>query len=246
MSRKSLPEACFEILEREIKLQRISGFEDLERVKLLNGDDGGGLKIYTGDKINRVVLVDFKLGEGVPVPHHDNRLTVGAEIFQVAPDFSCKLPIWGINSVIMKDGTYYFDSDFSFGFDLVEDYGFTMKYLEPFQEVYRKFSRHPDLQIVPLADLTTWVRTYISPVFISAIATVDKLQPVYDLAAELIKLWVRMHADAQPQDESFREKQRRRIQAQYAGMKNTDRMGKILLGAFGGETFGKFFKAMSS
>jgi hypothetical protein len=246
MSQTSLTETCFELVGRDIAFQKISGFEDLERVNLLSGGEGGGIKLYKADKISRAVLVDFKLGDGVPVPHHENRLTIGAEVFQLAPDFTYKLPIWGINSVIMKDGTYYFDSDFSFGFDLVEDYYFTMKYLEPFQEVYRKFSRHPDLQIVPLSDLTTWVRTYISPVFISAIATVDKLQPVYDLAEELIKLWVRMHADAGPQGDDFKEKQRRRIQAQYAGMKNTDRMGKILLGAFGGETFGKFFKAMSS
>jgi hypothetical protein len=43
VSNKSLPEACFEILSHEIKLQRIPGFEDLERVKLLSGGDGGGL-----------------------------------------------------------------------------------------------------------------------------------------------------------------------------------------------------------
>lgn len=246
MSKKSLPEVCFELLSREISLQRVPGFDNIEQVRLLNGENGGGIKIYNADKINRVVLVDFNLGEGVPIPHHENRPSTGAEIFQIAPDFRYKLPIWGINSVIMKDGTYYFDTDFSFGFDLVMDYEFTMKYLEPFNEVFKKFCTHPDMTIVPLGEMTTWVRTYISPVFITAITKQEKVQAVYDLASELIKLWVRMYKEAEQQDNVFKEKQQQRIQAQYAGMKNTDRMGKILLGAFGKETFNKFFKAMSS
>ncbi|MEI6127938.1 MAG: hypothetical protein WCQ99_15430 [Pseudomonadota bacterium] len=246
MNKGSLPEVCFELLSREIALQRVPGFDDIEQVKLLSGENGGGIKIYRAANINRVVLVDFKLGEGVPIPHHENRLSVGAEIFQIAPDLSYKLPLWGINSVIMKDGTYYFDTDFSFGFDLVMDYEFTMKYLEPFNEVYKRFSTHPDLTIVPSGEMTTWVRTYISPVFITAIARREKVQAVYDLAAELIKLWVSMYKEAGQQDAAFKKKQEQRIQAQYAGMKNTDRMGKILLGAFGRETFNTFFKAMSS
>ncbi len=245
MSRKSLPEACFEILTQKIELSRIPGFEDLEQVKLLNGDAGGGLKIYTGDKINRVVMVDFKLGEGVPIPHHENRPSVGAEIFQIAPDFNYKLPIFGINSVIMKDGTYYFDTDFSFGFDLVRDYDFVAKYIEPIQDMYTKFSLHPDFKIIPLSEMTTWVRTYISPLFITAITTVDKVQTVFDLASEYINLWAKMHTEAAPVTGDFKELQQSRIQAQYAGMKNTDRMGKVLLNAFGKETFSKFFKAMS-
>ena len=53
-----------------------------------------------------------------------------------------------------------------------------------------------------------------------------------------------MYREAEPVDEAFTRSQQERLQAQYAGMKNTDRMGKILLGAYGQETFGKFFKAM--
>jgi hypothetical protein len=245
MSRKSLPDACFEILSQKLNLARIPGFDDLEQVKLLSGEDGGGLKTYTGDKINRVVMVDFKLGEGVPVPHHENRPSVGAEIFQIRPDFTYKLPVFGINSVIMKDGTYYFDTDFSFGFDLVRDYDFVAKYIEPIQDLYAKFSLHPDFKIIPLSEMTTWVRTYISPLFITAITTVDKVQTVFDLASEYINLWAKMHQDAAPVAGDFKEQQQSRIQAQYAGMKNTDRMGKVLLSAFGKETFSKFFKAMS-
>lgn len=245
MSRTSLPEVCFELLSREIPLQRVSGFEDIEQVKLLSGENGGGIKIYKGDHIDRVALVDFKLGQGVPVPHHENRLSTGAEIFQIAPDFSYKLPVWGINSVIMKDGMYYFDTDFSFGVDLVMEYELTMKYLEPFNEVYKKFNLHPAFKIVPLAEMTTWVRTYISPVFITAITTLDKVQTVYDLAAEYIKLWTRMYRDAQ-KDTTLKQYQQQRLQAQYSGMKSTDRMGKVLLEAFGKDTFSKFFKAMAS
>ena len=186
MSTQTLPGFCFEELSRSIPLKRIAGLEEIEKVKLLSGEDGGGISMYAGDdKIRRVACVDFRLGRGVPVPHHENRPSVGAEIFQIAPTFSYKLPIWGINSVIMKDGTYYFDTDLSFGFDLVRDYAFAMKYLEPFQEVYKKFSTHPDLKIVPLADLTTWVRTYISPVFITAITTTGKLDAVLSLPRNL-------------------------------------------------------------
>lgn len=246
MGNKSLTEVCFELLSREIPLHRVSGFDDIENVKLLSGKDGGGIKVYKGEKISRVTLVDFKLGEGVPVPHHENRPALGAEVFQIAPDFAYKLPIWGINSVIMKDGTYYFDTDFSFGFDLVADYEFTMKCLDPFNDVYKKFSTHPGLKIVPLSDMTTWVRTYISPVFIAALASTENLTPVHDLVSELIKLWVRMHRDAEKGDDAFKQSQQKRIQSQYVGMKNTDRMGKIILGVYGHETFSKFFKAMTS
>jgi len=76
-----------------------------------------------------VTLVDLRFGAGIPVPHHDNKLSVGSEVFQILPDLKYKLPIWGINSIVMKDGTYHFDTDFTFGFDLVMDYQFTMKYL---------------------------------------------------------------------------------------------------------------------
>ena len=80
--------------------------------------------------------------------------------------------------------------------------------------------------------MTTWVRTYISPLFITAITTVEKVQTVFDLASEYIKLWVRMYREAAPVTEEFKELQQSRIKAQYAGMKNTDRMGKVLLSAF--------------
>ncbi len=111
--------------------------------------------------------------------------------------------------------------------------------------MYTKFSLHPDFKIIPLSEMTTWVRTYISPLFITAITTVDKVQTVFDLASEYINLWAKMHTDAAPVNGDFKELQQSRIQAQYAGMKNTDRMGKVLLNAFGKETFSKFFKAMS-
>jgi len=245
MGKTSLPGVCFDLLSREIPLQKIMGLDDLERLRLLDGQEGGGIKLYSGDRIERVALVDFRLGAGVPIPHHENRLSIGAEIFQIVPDFSCKLPLWGINSVIMQDGTYYFDTDFSFGVDLVQEYDLVIKYLEPFDAIYKKFCRHPDLQVVPLADMTTWVRTYISPVFITATTTVERRQAVYDLAAEYIKLWVRMYRDVQP-DPALKKPQQQRLQAQYAGMKSTDRMGKVLLKAYGKETFNKFFKAMAS
>lgn len=245
MTVKSLPQACFDILAEEMKLERVSGFEDIENVKLLSGEDGGGIKIFTGEKINRVSLVDFKLGEGVPVPHHENRPSVGAEIFQIAPDLGYKLPFWGINSVIMKDGTYYFDTDMTFGFDLVQDFEFTMKYLDPFDKIYKKFCAHPDFKIIPLSEMTTWVRTYISPVFITAVTDISRMQTVFDLAGELITLWMTMYKDAQKVDDAFKQAQQKRIQSQYAGMKNTDRMGRILMEVFGREMFGKFFKALS-
>jgi len=245
MQQKSLPQVCLELLSREIPLQRVSGLDDLEKVQLISGEDGGGIKLYTGDKIKRVALVEFRFGRGVPIPHHENRLATGAEIFSITPDLSYKLPVWGINSVIMKDGTYYFDTDFSFGVDLVREYDFVMRYLEPWDTVYKKFSRHPDLHIVPLADMTTWVRTYISPLFLTAITTTEKVKTVYDLAGEYIQLWLQMYRDATP-DPGLQEYQQQRLHAQYAGMKNTDRMGKVILEAFGKETFARFFKAMAS
>lgn len=245
MATKSLTEVCFELLSKEVKLERISGFEDLENVKLLNGEEGGGIKIYRGDRIDKVTLVDFRFKSGAPIPHYDNAIAVGAEVFQILPDLSCKVPIWGINSIILKNGEYHFDTDFSFGFDLVMDYEFTMKYLEPFNEVYKKFCRHPDLKRVTLDNTTTWVRTYISPVFIIAETTVDKVDTVYDLCAEFIRLWVRIWKEAEKRDEAFKQTQKRRIFSQYAGMKDTDRMGKVLKQIYGEETFIKFFRAMA-
>jgi hypothetical protein len=245
MGTKSLPEVCFELLSQEVRLERIPGFEDLEQVKLANGEKGGGIKIYKGDRIDKVTLVDFQFKSGVPIPHYDNAIGVGAEVFQILPDFSYKVPIWGINSIIFKDGNYYFDTDFSFGFDLVMDYEFTMKYLNPFNEVYKKFSGHPNFKRVTLDETTTWVRTYISPVFIIAETTVDKVDTVYELCAEFIKLWVKIWREAEKSDEAFKQSQKKRIFSQYAGMKNTDRMGKVLKQIYGEETFMKFFKAMA-
>ncbi|MBW2554828.1 MAG: hypothetical protein JRE20_11975 [Deltaproteobacteria bacterium] len=245
MTMQTLPEFCFEVLSKEVKLERMAGFENIENVKLASGEPGGGIKIYQGEDI-KVSLVDFKLGKGVPIPHHENRLGVGAEIFQIAPDFIYKVPNWGINSIIMKDGTYYFDQDFSFGFDLVMDYEYAMKHLEPFTETYKKFFKNPTFTIVPLVDLTTWVRVYVSPVFFSALTTTDNLKEVYDLAAEYIKLWISLFRAAEKRDEAFKEAQQKRLQAQYAGMQQSDRMGKIILQVYGKETFSKFMKAMVS
>ena len=149
MQEKSLTEFCFETLSKEVNLQRVSGLDDVAKVKLLSGEDGGGIRVYKGDeKIDKVTLVDLKYGDGIPIPHHDNALSTGSEIFQILPDLTYKLPIWGINSVVMKDGSYYFDTDFTFGFDLVTDYEFTIKYLNPFNEVYKKFWNHKDFKRV--------------------------------------------------------------------------------------------------
>ena len=88
----TLTETWYEVFNREIELQRVSGLEDIASDKLLNGEDGGGIRVYKGDKNVEVTLVDFELGEGVPVPHHDNRLCVGVEIFQISPDLIYKVP----------------------------------------------------------------------------------------------------------------------------------------------------------
>ena len=244
MKDKSLTKFCFETLSREVNLQRVPGLDDIESVKLLSGEDGGGIKIYKGEKIDKVTLVDFKFGDGVPIPHYGNEISVGAEIFQILPDLYCKLPIWGINSVIMKDSTYHFDTDFTFGFDLVMDYGFAMKYLDPFNEVYKKFWNHKDFQRVFLDETTTWVRTYISPVFVMVKTRIEKMAVVHELCSEFIKCWVKMCKDAEKKDDAFKQSQLTRIKSQYAGMQQTDRMGKVILGAYGRETFSKFFKAM--
>jgi hypothetical protein len=245
MVKTILTEACFEAFTREIDLQRVTGLDDVASVKLLNGEDGGGIRVYQGDKNVKVTLVDFKLGEGVPVPHHDNRLCVGAEVFQISPDLTYKLPTWGINSVIMKDGYYYFDTDFSFGYDLVMDYDFVMKYIAPFNETYQKFTHNSSFKMVTFYESTPWVRTYISPLFFSAIAKTDSLDAVYDLATELIRLWVTMFRDAEQGDQTLKESQSERLKAKNAGSKNSDRMGKVLFEAYGKETFTKFFKAMT-
>jgi len=244
MSEKSLTEFCFETLSRGINLQRVPSLDDIERIKLPSGEEGGGIKIYKGEKIDKVTLVDFKFGEGVPIPHHGNALSVGAEIFQILPDLSYKLPIWGINSVIMNDGTYHFDTDFTFGFDLVMDYEFTMKYLDPFNEVYKKFWNHKDFQRVFLDETTTWVRTYISPVFVMVKTRIEKISVVHELCSEFIKCWLAMYKEAEKRDEDFKQIQLKRIKSQYVGMQQTDRMGKVILGVYGEETFSKFFKAM--
>jgi hypothetical protein len=227
-----------------LDLQRVPGFEDIENVKLASGVEGGGIKLYKGEKINKVTLVDFKFEEGAPIPYEEDQIGIGAELFQIIPDFSYKIPVWGINSVIMKDGTYTFDTDFSFGFDLVMDYEFTMKYLEPFSEIYKKFTSHKDLTRVFLDTTTTWVRAYISPAFIIAKTRIENADTVYDLCSELIKVWVKIWKEAEKKDDDFKQSQQRRIQSQYAGMKDSDRMAKVLQDIYGRETFSKFFKAM--
>jgi hypothetical protein len=243
METKSLSEFCLELLSKEVRLQKTSGFDDIEHVKLLTGEDGGGIKIYGGERIEKVTLVDFKFGQGVPIPSQGNRIGIGSELFQIIPDFSYKIPIWGINTVIMQDGTYTFDTDFSFGFDLVMDYEFTMKYLEPFNEVYKKYCGHKDFKRVFLDETTTWVRAYISPAFIIAETTGDKRETVYELCSEFIKLWVKIYREADRKDETFKENQKKRIHSQYYGMKDTDRVAQVILKIFGQETFSRFFKA---
>ena len=242
---KTLPEFCLEVLSQEISLKRVPGFEDIESVQLASGEAGGGIKIFRGEDI-KVSLVDFRLGQGIPIPHHENRLGVGAEFFQITPDFIYKVPNWGMNSIIMKDGIYYFDQDLSFGIDLVMDYEYTMKHLEPFTETYKKFFSNPAFKVVPLIDLTTWVRTHVSPVFFAALTTTENLQAVYDLAAEYIKLWISIFRTAEKKDEAFKQAQMKRIQSQYAGMQQSDRMGKIILQAYGEETFKKFLRALAA
>jgi hypothetical protein len=245
VKKTALTEVCFKKLSKEMNLQRVPGFEDIESVKLASGEEGGGIKVYKGEKIDKLVLVDFKFEKGVPIPSYENRTGIGAELFVIIPDFSYKMPMWGINSVILKDGTYTFDTDFSFGFDLVMDYEFTMKYLDPFNEIYKKFSNHKDLKRVFLDKTTTWVRTYISPVFIIAETRVEKVDTVYELCSEFIKLWIKICKEAEKKDQAFRESQQKRINSQNAGMKDTDRIGKVLFELYGKETFSKFFKVVT-
>ena len=244
MTNQSLPEFCLATLAKEVDLERTPGFEEIEKVKLSSGEDGGGIKLYRGPKIDKVTVVDFTFGSGIPDPFHKNEIALGAELFQIIPDLSYQIPVWGINTVITKSGLYSFDTDFSFGFDLVQDYPFAMKYLEPFNETYKRFSNHKDLKRVTLDETTTWVRTYISPIFIIAESNVDKKEPVYELAAEFIKLWAKIYREAEKKDQTFKDNQQQRLKSQYAGMKDTDRMAKTLMEIFGQETFMKFFKAM--
>ena len=213
------------------------------QVKLLSGEDGGGIRVYRGDRIDKVTLVDLTFGDGIPVPHHDNKLSVGSEVFQILPDLTYKVPIWGINSIVMKDGTYHFDTDFTFGFDLVTDYQFTMKYLEPFSAAYKKFWTHKDFERVNLDDFTTWVRTYISPVFVMVRTRVECVSTVYELCAEFIKCWLAMYREAEKRDEEFKQEQLKRIKAQYGGHAADRPDGQGHHECLWPETFAKFFKA---
>ncbi len=244
MRNTSLTEFCLETLSKNISLTRVPGLDDLAEVKLLTGEDGGGIKVFRGKHIDKVTLVDLHFGDGIRVPHHDNRLSVQAEIFQILPDLTFKMPIWGINSIVMKDGSYYFDTDFTFGFDLVMEYDFTMKYLDPFNEIYKKYCNHKDFNRVFLDQTTTWVRSYISPLFVMVTTRIENVSTVYGLCEELIKCWLTIYRNAEKKDEAFKVTQLKRIKAQYAGMQQTDRMGKVILRAYGEETFSKFFKAM--
>lgn len=245
MQEKSLTEFCFETLLKEVNLYRVEGLDDVANVKLLSGGDGGGIKVYKGEeKIDKVTLVNLSYGNGIPIPHHNNELSTGSEIFQILPDLTYKIPIWGINSVVMKDGNYHFDTDFTFGFDLVMDYEFTMTYLDPFHDRYKRFLNHKDFIRVHLDETTTWVRTYISPVFVMVKTKVDKVATVYELCAEFIKCWLTIYREAEKRDEAFKQQQLNRIKCQYAGMQETDRMGKIIMDAYGQKTFSKLMKAM--
>ena len=246
MNKISVPQTCFDLLSREVALERVAGFEGLEHLKLANGEDGGSIQIYKGEGIEKVTLVDLEFNRGgVPFPHLKNELALGAQLFQITPDFSYKIPIWGINGHIMKNGDFPFDTDLSFGFDLVADYEFTMEYLEPFNDVYKKYWNHPDFKRVHLDDTTTWVRSYISPVFVMVETTLDKANTIYDLCSEFIKLWVRIWKEAERKDEAFEEAQERRILSQYSGMQSTDRTAIMLKEIYGEETFSEFFKAMT-
>ena len=244
MNKTSLTSICLEMLSKEIKLQRIPGFEDIESVKLASGADGGGISLYNGEKIGKVTVADFSYGNGVPITHRQDRIGMTAELFQIMPDFSYKLPVWGIDSVLFEDVTYWFDTDFFFGFDLVNDYDFVMKYLDPFNEVYKKFLNNKDIKILSMAEVTTWVRTHISPCYIIAELPLAKVDAVYELASELIKLWMRMYNDAERQDESFKKSQIKRITSMYGKMKNEERMADIFREVYGKETFAQLFKAI--
>ena len=244
MKKTSLTNVCLEILSKEINLQRIPGFEDIESVKLASGADGGGISLYNGEKIGKVTVADFSYGNGVPITHRQDRIGMTAELFQIMPDFSYKLPAWGIDSVLFEDGTYWFDTDFFFGFDLVNDFDFVMKYLDPFNEVYKKFFNNKDIRVYSMAEIPTWVRTHISPCYIIAELPVAKVDAVYELASALIKLWVKMYNDAEKQDESFKKSQIKRITSIYGKMETGDRMAEILCDVYGKKTFAKLFQAI--
>ena len=244
MKKTSLTNVCLEILSKEINLQRIPGFEAIESVKLASGADGGGISLYNGEKIGKVTVADFSYGNGAPITHRQDRIGMTAELFQIMPDFSYKLPVWGIDSVLFEDGTYWFDTDFFFGFDLVNDYDFVMKYLDPFNEVYEKFFNNKDIKILSMAEVTTWVRTHISLCYIIAELPLAKVDAVYELASELIKVWMRMYNDAERQDESFKKSQIKRITSMYGKMKNEERMAEILCDVYGKKTFAKLFQAI--
>ena len=244
MNKTSLTNVCLEMLSKEINLQRIPGFEAIESVKLASGADGGGISLYNGEKIGKVTVADFSYGNGVPITHRQDRIGMTAELFQIMPDFSYKLPVWGIDSVLFEDGTYWFDTDFFFGFDLVNDYDFVMKYLDPFNEVYKKFLNNKDIKILSMAEVTTWVRTHISPCYIIAELPLGKVDAVYELASELIKVWMRMYNDAERQDESFKKSQIKRISSIYGKMETEDRMAEILCDVYGKKTFAKLFQAI--
>ena len=244
MNKKSLTNVCLEMLSKEINLQRIPGFKDIESVKLASGADGGGISLYNGEKIGKVTVANFSYGNGVPITHRQDRIGMTAELFQIMPDFSYKLPAWGIDSVLFEDGTYWFDTDFFFGFDLVNDFDFVMKYLDPFNEVYKKFFNNKDIRVYSMAEVTTWVRTHISPCYIIAELPVAKVDAVYELASALIKLWVTMYNDAEKQDESFKKSQIKRITSIYGKMETGDRMAEILCDVYGKKTFAKLFQAI--
>ncbi|RMF95360.1 MAG: hypothetical protein D6734_05705 [Candidatus Schekmanbacteria bacterium] len=245
MGINSLPEYCFEVLSKEIELRKVEGLEDIETLKLPDGKDGGSIKKYTAEGISTVAQVHFKFGDGIPVAHRNNQIVTDAELFIIRPDFSRKVPSWGINTVIAKDGTYYFDTDFSFGFDLVTDYEFTMKYLDPFTPILQDYAKNKGLNVIPFYEWTTWVRTHTSPVFMIAETTIDNSSTVQGLASEYIKLWVKIFKEAEIGGEELKNQQESRIRAQMAGMRDTDRMGKVIRNVYGEENFVKFFKALA-
>ena len=68
MAHKSLTQFCFETLAKEIKLERITGLEDIEQVKLLSGEEGGGINFTRGTKLIKFPWLTLNTRAVFPFP----------------------------------------------------------------------------------------------------------------------------------------------------------------------------------
>jgi len=187
----------FSKISKEANLKPSPEFEALKTVHALDGREVGGIQVFTGEKIEKMVIAEMSLAPGMSYT-----------LISIKPTVQYNVPRFGANYMEMPE-KIQFDVDLYPAVDLVLYPEYLDKYYENLKDIYASEKKASYFEW-KLSD-HSWMRAMTSPYYFMSGTNRENEDKVHTLIYVYADAWMIMWKEAGPVlEEASKEIQHRR------------------------------------